>query len=351
MQPLHARYPFLTVSREAVETADIDLATLVREERTTVVERALERIEGAIFDGRVPDPVGNARTELLSYPVARILISLVDEPVLTDRYALAEARRAFDAMIEDFSDRYLLRSGRSQRLTLSAVLEDFGLADALTLGEDTHRMQVTTYLSLTEDLNESRWQLSTRDLQDGVLTITHPELETLLREAVRRRVASGLPLDVPPAIAATLAADVEAIERSLADIRIPSSIDTVDPDHFPPCMTALIERWNDTADLSDIERFAVVSFLSTIGFDADDLVSFLDVNDPDTLRYQAEHVYGETGSTAYAPPSCAALQSVGGCVDDPDTCASIGHPVAAYATALERAEHISDWRRSSRADS
>ena len=347
MDALHARYPFLTASREAVESADIDLATLVREERKTVVERAIDRVKGAIFDGRVPDPIADPRTELLSYPVARILISLIDEPVLTDRYALAEARRAYDFFQSDFEERDLLRSSRTERISLERVLDDFGLATAIQRQEQAYTIEVTAYLSLTEDLTDSRWRLSTRDLNNGRLTITQPELDSLLREAVRRRVADGLPLSVPPAIASTLAGDVTALERSLADVQVPTSIDTVDPSLFPPCITALVDRWRAEDDLADIEQFTLLSFLSTIGLDPDDLLTFFDVTETaiaDALRYQAQHIHGDTRSTAYPPPSCAALIDAGGCVDDPHRCESVGHPVAAYAANLTSAETVTEWR-------
>ena len=50
MQRLHARYPFLSGAREAVEAADVDLVSLVRE-GGPAVERGVERVRRALLEG------------------------------------------------------------------------------------------------------------------------------------------------------------------------------------------------------------------------------------------------------------------------------------------------------------
>lgn len=353
MEPLYARYPFLTDARAAVEAADIDLAKLVRADRSPEVARAVERIEGAVSGGRVPDPIGDARVELLSYPIARVLVSLVDEPVLTDRYALAEARRAFDLLAGDLHEPDTLRSGSSRRLTLEDLLRDFGLGDAVDERDSGYDLAVTAFLGLSADLRDTSWRLVNRSLADGMVPVTRPELETLLREAIRDRVADGLPLHVPDPIASVLDDEVRAIEESLADVTVPQDVNAVIPELFPPCMERHLARLRDDEPVQELERFAAVSFLTAIGMDEDEVVTFLDADDAPSeqlVRYQVRHVHGATRSTAYPPPSCATMQGAGACVDSPDRCESDGHALAAYARRLAEAGELSDWRDDPRSE-
>lgn len=347
MEPRYARYPFLGDARAAVEDADIDLADLVLAERSPVVDRAVERVEGAVAAGRVPDPIGDARVELLSYPVARVLVSLVDEPVLTDRYALAEARRAYDLLQEELDADETLRSASADRITRDELLADFGLEEAVAADGEHFELAVTAYLALSTDLYGDEWRLVTRGLADGRLPVTRRELDELLREAIRDRVADGLPLRVPDRIAAALGPEVDTIERSLADVRVPTDVDTVVPGLFPPCLSALIDRLRGGESLSDFEQFAAVSFLATIGLDEEEMVEFLEADSSareQLVRYQTKHVHGDTRSTAYPPPSCATMQAAGACVDAPDRCDDDRHAVAAYARRLSEAGEVTDWR-------
>lgn len=345
MKRLHAWYPFLEEARSAVEAAGIDLAELVQADDPAEVARAVERIEDAVLDGRVSPPIGDDRVELLSYPIARVLVSLVDIPVLTDRYALAEARRAFDLLDRGRSDG--LRSGTREGLSKAHLLAEFDIARVTEDTAEFVRVPVTRYLTLTTELGGRRWRLVSRALANGQVAVNRRELDVLLREAIRERVVDGLPLDVPQSIADALTEEVNEIEGLLADIRIPEDVDTVVPELFPPCMRVLLDRLRAGGDMADIERFAIVTFLAAIGLEPDETLAFVDLDRPATeqaLRYQLEHVHGRTRSTAYPPPSCATLQAAGACVDDPNRCAADGHALTAYVRRIDEAGDPVDWR-------
>lgn len=346
MDAVAARYPFLSTARAAVEEADVDLGAVVRADDSPIIEHAVERIEGAIRDGRVPDPAADPERELLSYPMARVLVSLVNEPVLTDRYALAEARRAMDLLASD-QETAGLRSTGTESLTREDLLAELELADRIVEAGDGHTLAVTTFLGLTSDLRDSSWRLVERRLAEGRVRIDTDELDVLLREAVRHRVRSDLPLEVPEEIADELAAQVDAIVGLLADVRLPTDIDVVSPAQFPPCLAALVDRIRGGESVRPIERFTVVSFLCAIGLAADELPAFLAVDstsDERTLEYMASHVCGESSATAYPPPSCETLEALDVCVDVEDRCLDAGHLLIGYQRRLGAAADVTDWR-------
>jgi len=354
MERLHARYPFLDASRAAVEAAGIDLASLVAE-GGPAVERGHERVQRALLDGTV-DPeeprIWSTRAELLSYPIARVLVSLLDVPGATEKYAAAEAATARERFVEDFEADLELKSAEGGRLTLNRLLADFELAGGVEpIGDGRFELDVTAYLGLTAELDDPRWHLARRPLSEGTVPIDRPELYTLLREAVGRRVREGLPLSVPEAIEAPLSAELASIRRSIADLDPPTDFEVVSPELFPPCMRSLLSRARSEEGLRglpDHSRFSLVSFLLASGLDADGVIDLCDVPEASTeaIRAQIERLADEDGPVA-TPPSCVVMDEYGDCVDKDGTCESIRHPLSYYETKLRRTpdDRITDWRR------
>ena len=348
MKALYARYPFLSAAREAVERADVNLAALV-ETDGPVVERATERVRSALEEGDVGDPVRDVQTELLSYPVARVLVSVVDEHALTRRYARAEAAAAYDRFVEEVDRTTELKSASVERLSRDDLLTEFDLTEAVSPTDDGYRVTVGQYLPLAADVWGDEWRLVNRSLADGLVPVSTDELDLLLREAVHDRVAEGLPLGVPDEIADPLADRADHLREVLAELDLTREIDTVVPELFPPCMRHLLDQIQKGAHLEHHSRFAITAFLASIGMDTDDIVELYRVNSSfgeEMTRYQTDHIRGESSPTEYTPPSCATLKSYGDCVNMDDLCERISHPLAYYERKLEDSdeEELEDWR-------
>ncbi|TKR25797.1 DNA primase large subunit PriL [Natronomonas salsuginis] len=356
MERLHARYPFLDASRAAVEAAGIDLAELVAA-GGPAVERGHERVERALMDGTTAaeEPrLWSVRAELLSYPIARVLVSLLDVPGAIEKYAAAEAATARERFVEDFEADLELKSAGGERLTLDRLLADFDLSGRVeAIGDGRFGLDVTAYLELAAALEEPQWRLARRPLSDGTVPVGRPALYTLLREAVGRRVRDGLPLPVPAEIEEPLSAELASLRRSIADIDPPMSFETVTPGLFPPCMRALLSRARDDGGLgrlTDHSRFSLVSFLLATGLDAEGVIALCDVPESDrgSVRAQIDRLADEDGPVA-APPSCVVMDEYGDCVNADDTCETIRHPLSYYETELRQTpdDRVTDWRRQS----
>ncbi|MFB6354367.1 MAG: DNA primase regulatory subunit PriL [Halobacteriales archaeon] len=334
-----ARYPFLSAARAAVEADDVDLPSLVVDGEGRVVERAMGRIEAAIESGTVGASHRSARVELLSYPVARVLVSLVDDPGLTRRYAHAEAETAIRRLRAD-REQASLKSVDREPLTVEALLDEFGLADAVEPDDGGYAVDVATYLSLAGELDGDRWRLVARELADGVVPVSEAECHELLREAVRERVAEGLPLSVPGAVAEALEPRVAELRAQLADHGAGWAFDVVEPEAFPPCVEALLERAAGEGELAAHSRFALASFLAAVGMPASvvaDRLAAGPAGDTEAAAALVDHVAGESG-TEYPPPSCATMVAYGDCVNRDALCARIGHPLDYYQRRLDGAD-------------
>ena len=348
MKPLHARYPFLGAARQAVQDAGVDLAAVVADEQQ-VVERAVARVEGALHDGTVGETHRRPRVELLSYPVARVLVSLVDEHILTRKYARAEAATAHERFTDAVTEETELKSTQTESLSLDALLREFDLDRAVRADGRAYRVAVGAYLEHAADQREDSWRLVNRDLTDGEVPLSEDELFVLLRQAVQHRIEDGLPFDVPDAIAVELDAEVAAIREQLADLDLTRDIDTVVPEMFPPCMKSLLDQVQKGEHLEHHSRFAIASFLTSIGMDTDEIVELFQVNPgfgEEATRYQVDHISGQTSPTEYSAPSCATMQSYGDCVNKDDLCETISHPMAYYEAKLDDSDEddLVDWR-------
>lgn len=350
MDRLHARYPFLEASRDAVEAADVDLAALVAE-GGPAVERGRERVQRALLEGTTDAQEPRAysdRAELLSYPVARVLVSLLDIPGAVEKYAAAEAATARERFVDDFESDIELKSAGDRRLTLDRLLADFELSGGVEpAGDGRFEVDVTAYLRLAGSLDGGEWRLVTRPLADGTVPVERPELYTMLREAVRRRVEDGLPLSVPDAISEHLDRELSAVRRSVADIDPPMSFDTAAPGLFPPCMEALLTRAREGERLPYHSRFALVSFLVAVGLDAEEVTALCDLEGApaEAIQAQVARLRDEDGGVA-APPSCAVMVEYGDCVNRDDLCETIPHPLSYYEANLERTpdDRVAEWR-------
>ncbi|MFB6122117.1 MAG: DNA primase [Haloferacaceae archaeon] len=354
--PRHARYPFFAAAREAVQAAAIDPPQLVTEGHPAV-ERGAERVERALLSGTVASETPErwrTREELLSYPIARILVSLVDSPAAVEKYAAAEAATAVERFREDFDrDDDGLKSVSSPSVDLEAALREFDLAAAVTreatdrAGEEWFRVDVDAYLRLASPDWGDRWRLVNRELAAGRVRVERDDLYRLLEAAVDRRVAEGLPFDVHAsasgeALADALAEEVATLRDLLSERDAPPArdVDVVAPAQFPPCIRALVERARE-GDLPTHSAFSLTAFLTAVGMDADGIAAFCDL-DAETVEYRVA-VLEDGDDVQYPPPSCETMDAYGDCVNQDERCGTISHPLAYYATALDDAETVEEY--------
>lgn len=342
MDAYHARYPFLDAARDAVADADVDLGALVRTDNAAV-ERARERVTRALTEGTVESEHRvSPRTELLSYPIARVLVSLLDTPGAIEKYATIEATTAHTRVVEELStDTDRIRDTAPDRsLSLETMLAELGLdADVQRSDRSQHpettayRVSVGRYLQLTPDGDE--WTLAQRELSDGSVFVSQSELLELLRKAIEVRVLDGLPFEVPAEIADPLHPAVREIHDRLVGVEYPRNIDRYEPEALPDCIAGLLERAND-AELDRLERFTLISFLSGVGLAPETIVSVCGVDD-DQFAYATERLAGQ--AIPYPPPSFDTMRAYGIC---DGTHPDHDHPLEAYAARLSSASEAHD---------
>ena len=369
MDALDAKYPFFATAREAVAEAAVSLPELVAAD-APAVERARERVERALMDGTVESESGafpaasayDTQAELLSYPIARILVSLLDSAPAIEKYAAAEASTAVDRLREDLATDDELRSVSTPTVDLDDVLAEFDLGDAVrpeadgpgvggahatSRDPDHYWIAVGPYLRLTSPSWGESWRLVNRALAAGEVRVSRAELLDALEAAVEERVREGLPFELTPGegIAAELESGVEDLKRLLSERTYTGPVDVVAPELFPPCMTNLIEKAERGVELDPPESFSLMAFLVGIGMTPDEVVAFCaDTSlDAEGIRYQTEYLRDDRG-TQYPPPTCETLANYGICHNEDDHMQVAADPLAYYEKRVADADEVTDWR-------
>jgi len=323
------KYPFLKETADYVKRLDFKIEDITNPELGGILQRARERVEEAISHAVVSKNPRNPEVEILSFPVAIMLVIASGNRYLKKRYALAEAKSAYADLVQESTERLILLG------------HDFGWD--LTRNRESNiahelRLAFQDYLRNIAQLRSVPWRLVNRVLSNGYVYLNRSEAARLMQEEVRRlfeerlnnELPSGLPKEIVE-VAGELASMVA--ERGAKD-EAESFPNVVIQEAFPPCIKALYESFASGHHLSHIGRFALTSFLVTIGMPTESVVElfkgFSDFSERMT-RYQVEHIAGERGSrTHYRPPRCDTLRTHGVCNNPDELCARIRHPANYY---------------------
>jgi len=309
-----AHYPFLPEVRDAVRQEGPDLAALLSAPLYSASRaRAAERVKGALGEGIPPPRLATEREallELLSVPLARMLVVELDEGPLVTRYAAAEARLAAEHLARDDAS------------ALEAAAAALGIAVERDGDTDRWRLHVAEYLQRAP-LGQSGWKLVLRTVSSGTVTLTPSEVVGLLREGIQRRIATELEAErrrpLPGEVVAALAPLVSELEPALEEARAAwtsGDFGPVQPGLFPPCMQAIFGELKENRNVPHHGRFAFATFLHTVGWNAEQILDYLAATpnfDREKSRYQIEHVTGQKGVEAYMVPNCSTMQTNGVC--------------------------------------
>ena len=292
--------------------------------RSTGKERVLEALQSGTIKYRRYNKLA-AEKELLAYPVARIIVSCINNNYLTKRYALAVAKLSYEHIIEIKID------------ALKELAADFGI----NITTDSRNMNVimhfTDYIHHAHVLHEPKRKLLNRTVEQGMLTISNGDLARLMEEAVRKKMESGLPHEVPQDIREALKPYISEVQEAI-NSRVckqdfsREGFGEVVPDCFPPCISSAIADVQANFNLSHTMRFAMTSFLLNIGMKPEKITEIFrsspDFSEQDT-NYQISHINGASGTT-YTCQACATMATNGNCPGKAPMCRKIEHPLVYY---------------------
>ena len=323
-----ARYPFLRVSARYAEENSADIESLVG---SPLYENARKRGLGRVLDAVSQYNVSDVPLlqeydrlmEVLSYPYARMLVSCINDRLLTKRYALAEATRMNE----------LLSNDRGAEMEVS---EELGVRSTLD-ADDLISMHLGDYLRFSHVMKAVEWKLINTDLRDGFVHLDPDKFNRLLQNALQEKIESELPLRVPDEFRKDLQKDIDHVNVILFEKKrelSPTGGEAVDQDCLPPCMKAILASAQNGVNLPHSARFALVSYLNALGLSYEQIIGLFAQSpdfDESKSSYQIKHITGEDrGGEGYTPPECSTMKTNGICFDPDFICEWVNHPLSYY---------------------
>jgi len=330
----YAKYPFLKAAARHVKMPDLKIQDLTNPGLDNILKRAEERLEEAILYAIVSrNPQNDVDVEIMSFPVAIMLTTATGDSFIKKRYALAEAKQAYQDLKEEPENKIL------------EFAQNFGWQLELNKKPSIpyrFLMSFVDYLRNTTHLREKKWKLVNRTMSEGNVYLGKDETARLLSEEVRRHIEKRLEVKELPKLPAQIAEIVDKAKKLSAE-RIRKTEAEGFPKEmvqaaFPPCIDALYRAFSSGRHLSHVGRFALTSFLINIGMTPESVIDLFrnisDFNERMT-RYQVEHIAGERGSrTRYTTPKCETLKTHGVCINPEPLCQKIRHPLGYYRRKL-----------------
>src|SRR3989304_3007073 len=177
-----AKYPFLKEATEYVKRLELKIEDLVNPSLTNLLERAEGRIGNAILYNMTGKRHRNDEIEILSFAVAIMLVVATDNNFIRKRYALAEAKQAYENMRSESREKILV------------LAQNFGwkLANSQLEKPCEFALNFVDYVKNTSHLREGKWKLVNRFLSNGNVYLTRSEVARLLSEEIRRYVEKRL---------------------------------------------------------------------------------------------------------------------------------------------------------------
>lgn len=291
-------------------------------------DRAISRIEHAV-KGSHYVPADDPMVELPSFYLA-IALAQHAHSWLLRRLADHEGKRVSLEIARE-RDKDVVNLLKSLGIEAEYIGEGDGCGHRVVLGRSgsseivacyPYRMSIPRYLRYAEKLlAEPSWKLVNRLVLKGYVFLGKKDLARLAEEAVKKRVLEcgrvlsaefigDLLKDYLPTVKALVPKEVVERERRSAPEKVEKA--------FPPCITRLRELLSRGEHLSHHQRFALATFMLSVGYSVDEVVDAFRTS-PDfeekIARYQVEHLAGLRGSRRkYSMYSCDKMKSLGLCV-------------------------------------
>src|SRR5271157_3311006 len=255
-----AKYPFLKETAEYIKPLHLQIDDLASMGMDQALKRAEERVNEAIIERSVSRDIKQINIEILSFPIALLLVIATENSFIKKRYALAEAKQASADLFNESKEKIL------------KIAQDFDWKIKLTPKENSDTpldftLGFTDYLRNAAHLHDKKWKLTNSILSHGEVYLNKKDVTRLLEEEVRRRIEKRLDVKSPkfPAELTLIAERLKKLAAENIEENTEELPKTIIQTAFPPCINAIYQAASTTHHLSQMERFTLTSFLLNIG--------------------------------------------------------------------------------------
>jgi DNA primase large subunit len=319
-----AKYPWLKASKEWVRKEAPPLEEILKDpayERARAIgyKRLVNALERKDIDERPLSTQADQIMELLSYPIARMIVVGTLDPSIFYRYALGEAKHV-SKLLRRESLEFILEICKEFKLDVKLDGEKF-------------KLHFTNWIKYAPTY-DSRWKLVNNRVENGYVVSWKNGIIRLIQEALMRRIANEIKLLAPPKeIQKIFGKEIQQIKENYSKVEEEPGEEKLG--YYPPCMKKIISMARAGMNVPHEARFALVAFLHAIGKGEAEILDYFSHApdfDLEKTQYQVRHIIGEISGTEYKPPACPKLRTFGICpeAERDEICSQVRHPLAYY---------------------
>lgn len=282
------KYPFSSAAKELLRTEGLSAIT------DEVVELAVNRILDSMHgrpQKRIFTSDADKKEDLLSYAVARMILSHLRNRYLVNKFAVGESKRIHSYLNDE------------DRETVDRIAAELGVI--FTEKDAKVYASVPVFLRFTP--RSPHYQLTNRTIKNGLVLVNDSEKKRMAEEAARKRIERVPMVKSPPKTI------TDAGKKILAELpkREVTAIAKIEDSH-PPCIAELIDAVKKHQNLPHPARFYLAVYLMGIGLSDEKIMQFFS-NFPDfsekITKYQVEHAR----KRGYTVPACSTVVGYGLC--------------------------------------
>lgn len=261
-----------------------------------------------------------------------MLVAATENSFIKRRYALAEAKRASELLAEEDNEK-LLEISKAFNWDIELLKNKSPYVISLPFSK---------FLKNSTGFHDKAWKLVNQKMISGYIYLTKQKFARLLEEEIRKYIESRLDINIK-SLPSSVMIIVNRLKKMALEkqeqIRFEEMPERVELEAFPSCIIGVYNLVKAGRPVSHMGRFALTSFMLSIGMTSEDVFKFFrsvsDFNERMT-RYQVEHIGGTRGSgTKYTPPNCATLQTHGICLSQEPECKGAKNPLVCYKRKLK----------------
>lgn len=325
---LMALFPYTAEVRSFLTANNYDMSMLLTSPlMERVREKGKERIISSLREMKLGEQRlyndDECRIEILSYVVSRMIAAVIGDRFLINRLAVTEGKIAEQRLSGDYA------------LMLLPLAIEFGM-DPRQVGDGYH-IHFTSFLRFSSKMRSPDWKLLYQRISGGQVAVDGRRLTRLVEQAVTDHLSERLPPyteEIRDALRKEISEVVGVLEEIKKEFQR-ENLGEIAPDNYPPCMKEILRQIQQSENVPQMGRFAIVTFLHAIGMTPEqifDLFSSVPDFRADTTRYQIEHITGRISSTEYSVPECSTMKSYGICFNPDQLCGQpwMKHPMTYY---------------------
>ncbi|MFH1256013.1 MAG: hypothetical protein V1494_01840 [Candidatus Diapherotrites archaeon] len=294
------QFPFTSTAKRVVKENGFSLEDVPPEVFERSKAMLLNALKGKAYKPEIRASRDDLLNEILAFPVAKILLSLLRQQELSQKFANSIAVNSFK-ILENEKNEILMDLSDELEVKANFLLEENAFAS----------IPLAAFLSA--DFPEEFMKLVNKNLDKGKVFLNKNDFARFLSKKVKEKVISSPEIDskqLPQNFkqqARQLLEQLNSVKAKRLDLK---PLGKVSPDFFPECMAALYSDALRGKSLAHNARFDLAVFLAAVGMTEEQITeafSKMPNFNKKITSYQVKRII----KSKYSPPSCATLRSHG----------------------------------------